>query len=189
MFIVSFSTYGAALGHPQRTSMLGYSIGAALVSVDDPEGNTKASWTLQPITLIYTARVWSNSIRYWSELYYYRAKLDADLTKIGQNAERYGTRLSFQKSLPVSPKLSVWFGAGMDISRAKYTTRHIVDNDGFLIKAYPDREETTLSAVINVASEWFATPSWAIGAKLEQSIPFDGHIKESTAAVTLLYRY
>ena len=103
IFFVSSSTYGAALGQPQRTSMFGYGIGGAFVSVDDPVGDTETRWTLQPITLIYTARLWDNGIRYWSELYYYKASLDASSTKIGQDAERYGMRISFQKRLKINP--------------------------------------------------------------------------------------
>lgn len=187
--IVSSSTYGAAIGQPQRTSMLGYSIGAALVSVDDPAGGTEDTWTLQPITLVYTARVWRSSLRYWSELYYYKAMLDASSTKIGQDAERYGMRLSLQKRLRFIPTLTTWFGAGIDISQEKFTARHTVDSDGFLINAYPDREGANVAGVINVVSEWSLPRNWMIAAKLEQSIPTDGRITESQAAVTLLYRY
>ena len=189
ILFVSFSTYGAALGQPQKPSMLGYSIGAALISVDDPVGDTETTWTLQPITLTYTGQRWSNSVRYWSEFYYYRATLDAGPTKIGQDVEHYGMRFSFQKNLPIIPKLSTWFGAGIDISQESFTARHTVDADGFLIKAYPDREETTFAGIINVISEWPLTRDWVIAAKLEQSIPGNGYIKESLAAVTLLYRY
>lgn len=189
MLFVSSLTYGAALGQPQRTSMLGYGVGATLVSVDDPAGSTETSWALQPITLIYTARLWSNGIRYWSELYYYKAMLDAGPTRIGQDAERYGMRFSFQKKLRIIPGLSSWFGAGIDISQAKYTTRHTVDSDSFLITAYPDRKETIFAGVINVVSEWSLTRDWMIAAKLEQTIPFDGRIQESLAAVAFLYRY
>jgi hypothetical protein len=189
ILLVSSSTYGAALGQPQRTSMLGYGIGGALVSVDDPAGSTESSWTLQPITLTYTARIWSNGFRYWSDLYYYQAKLDASPTNIGQDAERYGMRLSFQKRLHIVPNFSTWYGAGIDISQEKFTTRYTVDNDGFLIKAYPDLEETSLAAIINVVSEWSVTRDWIIAAKLEQSIPTNGQISESLAAITLLYKY
>lgn len=182
MLFVSFSTYGAALSLPQRTSMVGYGIGAALVSVDDSAGGTEASWTLQPITLVYTARVWRSSLRYWSELYYYKTMLDVSSTKIGQDAERYGMRLSFQKRLRLIPKLTTWFGAGLDISQEKFTTRHTVDSDGFLIKAYPDRERANLAGVINVVSEWSLTRNRMIAAKLEQSIPGSGHITDSLAS-------
>jgi len=123
MLVVSSSTYAEALGQPQRTSMVGYAIGAALVSVDDPAGGTEASSTPQPITLVYTARVWRSSLRYWSELYYYKTLLDASSTKIGQDVERYGMRLSLQKNLKIMPKFSAWFGAGLDISQEKFTTR------------------------------------------------------------------
>lgn len=189
ILLVSSSTFGAALGQPKRTSMLGYSAGLALVSVDDPAGSTETDLVFHPITLVYTARLWRDSIRYWSELYYYQAKLDASPTKIGQDAERVGMRLSFQKKLSVIPTLSTWFGGGIDISQEKFTTRHAIDSQGFLTAVYPDREKTTLAGVINVVSEWPLAQDWIIAAKLEQSIPLGGDLKESLAAVTLLYRY
>ena len=185
----SSPTESVALGQPRRTSMLGYSLGAALVSADDPPGNTKPKWIIQPIILVYTARFWNDSVRYWSELYYYRTVLDATPTKIGQDAKRFGMRLSFQKNLPITPKLSTWFGAGIDLSQEKLTTRHTVDSDGFLTEVFPDRKEITLAGIINVVGEWPLKDNWIIAAKLEQSIPINGYLKESLAAVTLLYRY
>lgn len=169
--------------------MVGYSIGAALVSVDDPAGSTESSWTLQPISLVYTARLWGNGARYWSEFYYYKAMLDASSTKIGQDAERYGMRLSLQKNLKIAPKFSAWLGAGIDISQENFMTRHTVDSDGFLIKAYPDREGTSVAGVVNAVSEWPLAHAWNIAAKLEHTIPIDGHITESLVSVILLYRY
>ena len=176
ILFVSSSAYGAALGQPQRTSMLGYSLGATVISVDDSAGDTDA------------VRLWS-SVRYWSEFYYYQATLDAGLNRIGQDARRYGMRFSLQKSLPVTPKWLTWLGAGVDISQAKYTTRHTVDDEGFLLETYPDRKETTAAGVINIVGEWSLTRVWTIGAKPEHSFPSNGHIKEPLAAVTLLYRY
>lgn len=188
MLFASSSAYGAALGQAQRASMFGYSIGAALVSVDDPVGDTDTVWVLQPVTLIYTARLWS-SVRYWSELYYYQATLEAGLNKVGQDVRRYGTRLSLQKSLRVSPKWLAWFGVGVDISQAKYTSRHSIDSDGFLLETFSDREEIAAAGVINILGEWSLNRDWFIGVKLEQSFPDKGHVKESLATVTLLYRY
>lgn len=209
LLFVSSSAYGGAIGQshdeqgqprdeqgqprpyleqPQRTSMIGYSIGVVSLSVDDPVGNTETTSVIQPITLIYTDRIWS-SMRYWSEFYYYKATLDADQNKIGQDVQRYGIRLSIQKSILVTPQWSLWIGGGMDISQAIYTARHTVDSDGFLLDVYPKREEMTAAGVLNVFGEWSMTPVWTIGAKLEQSFPGDGHIKELLAAVTFLYRY
>jgi hypothetical protein len=98
-------------------------------------------------------------------------------------------RLSFQKRLPIISKFSAWFGAGIDISQEHFTTRHTVDNDGYLISAYPNLEETTAAGIINIISEWSMTRDWVIAAKLEQSIPGNGHIKESLVGITLLYKY
>lgn len=210
LLFVSSSAYGAAIGQshdeqgqprdeqgqprpyleqPQRTSMIGYSIGAASISVDDPAGDTDAVMSLQPITLIYTARLWS-SMRYWSEFYYYQSTLDADLNKIGQDFQRYGIRLSLQRSLQVTPQWSLWIGAGLDTSHVRYTSRHMVDDEGFLLRTYPDRDGMTTAAVINILGEWSFSSVWTIGAKLEQSFPGSGDIKKSSlTAVTLLYKY
>lgn len=189
LLFVSGSGYGAALGQPQRTSMLGYAIGVTQVNVDDPAGDTDTRWALHPLTLIYTARLWSNGIRYWSELYHYQTTLDPGPTKIGQDVERYGMRLSLQKSLPVTPGMTAWFGAGFDLSHTRYSTRHTVDDEGFLIRAYPDRDETGLAGILNMSSEWAITRDWMIGAKFEHSVPIDGQITESLLAMSLLYRY
>jgi len=157
--------------------------------VDDPAGDTDAVRVLQPITLIYSARLWNN-VRYWSELYSYQAMLDVGLNKIGQDLQRYGIRFSLQKKLRVTSQWSAWIGAGVDISQVRYTSRHTVDEEGFLLGRYPDRDEISGALVINILGEWSLSSVWGIGAKLEQSFPVTGNIKESfLAAVTLLYKY
>lgn len=174
---------------PQNTSMFGYGIGAASTSVDDPEGDTNAIMAIQPVTLIYTSHL-RNKVRYWSEFYYYQASLDPDLNKIGQDLQRYGIRLSMQRGLQVSPQWSLWYGAGLDASHVKYTSRHTVDIDGFLLRRYPDRDEMTTALTINILAERSISRAWTVGLKFEQSFPASGDIKTSTlAAVTLLYKY
>ena len=178
----------APLGLPKSTAKIGYGIGAGYVSVDDPDGDTKNSTTVLPFTLIYTDWLMGD-IRQWTELYYYKTSLDADANNIGQDVERYGIRFSLQKSFRLARSWSPWLGAGIDLSNASYTARHTMDSEGFLIQAYPDRDETDISLLLNIISEWSLRPDWTIGVKLEQSIPTSGDIMEFSAVMAILYRY
>jgi len=185
---ISFPAFGAALGQPKRTSMIGYAIGATQVSVDDPRGDTETAWALQPATLIYTARLMSG-VRYWSELYYYTASLDAATDRIGQDVEQFGLQISLQKSLPVSPGWVTWFGAGIGVSQTSYTTRHTIDSEGYLLARYPDRSDTGAVLLLNVVSEWALDRNWGLGVKLEQAVAMAGDTGGSQGSLTLLYRY
>ena len=187
LLIPSYSI-AAPLGLPQNTGKIGCSIGTSNVSLDDPSGATTDEWAAQPLNLIYTDWLFRD-IRQWTELYYYKTSLDADDSNIGQNIKRFGLRFSLQKTYRLTQTWSPWFGAGVDLSNNKYSTRHTKDSDGFLIEAFDDRDETSLSLLLNVLSEWSLQKDWTVGAKLEQSIPVDGDITEFTAAVTILYRY
>lgn len=178
----------APLGLPKSTAKIGYGIGAGYVSVDDPDGDTKNSTTVLPFNFIYTDWI-KGDIRQWTELYYYKTSLDADVNNIGQDVERYGVRFSLQKSFRLAKSWSPWLGAGIDLSNASYSARHTKDSEGFLIQAYPDREETDVSILLNLISEWSLQQDWTIGAKLEQSIPIGGDIMEFSAVITILYRY
>lgn len=178
----------APLGLPDNTAKFGYSIGAASVSVDDPDGATKDHWATQPFTLIYTD--WFiGDIRQWSELYYFETSLQASDTTIGQNVENYGVRFSLQKSLRMTQSLAPWFGVGVGLSNSRYFTRHTKDAEGFLIQAYDDRSETNVSFLLNILNEWSLQKDWTVGAQLQQSIPAGGDLSEFSAALTVLYRY
>jgi hypothetical protein len=61
----------------------------------------------------------------------------------------------------------------------------IVKNDGFLLTVSLDREETSFAGVINIMTQRSLSCNWTIGAKLETSIPLEGRIEKSLAAVTL----
>lgn len=178
----------APLGLPKSTGKIGYSIGTSNLSLDDPNGDTTDKWAAQPLNLIYTDWL-IGDIRQWSELYYYKASLEADETNIGQNIKRLGIRFSLQKTYRLTQAWSPWFGAGVDVSNNKYSTRHTKDSDGFLIDAFDDRDETSFSLLLHMLSEWSLQKDWTAGAKLEQSIPVNGDITEFTAAFTVLYRY
>jgi hypothetical protein len=176
------------LGLPQSTAKIGYSAGFVWLSVDDPDGDTKTSIGAQPVGLIYTD--WFiGDFRYWSELFYYSASLDASTNSIGQDVERYGVRFSMQKSFRVVEKWAPWLGLGLDVSQAKYTLRHTKDDEGYLAERYPDRDEMAVSLLVNAISEWSIARDWSVALKLEQSIPLSGDVTEFLVSGAVLYRY
>lgn len=186
--IIVRAAYAGAIGMPKNTAKIGYGIGATYLSVDDPNGNTEEEWTALPVTLIHTDWLFRD-VRYWSEIFYYTAPLDAAAGQVGQDVEHYGLRFSVQKSLRLTDVWAPWFGVGLGVSQATYTKRHTKDADGYLLEAYPDRDQTSIALLLNVVSEWPLTKNWDIAAKLEGSIPVDGDIEEYSALVSLLYRY
>jgi len=168
--------------------MIGYAVGTTQVSVDDPRGDTEKVWALQPLTLLYAARL-MRGVRYWSEFYYDSAALDAAQGRVGQEVKRFGLQLSLQKSLPLMPGWVAWVGAGLGVSRARYTARHTIDSDGYLLARYPDRHNTSTTLLLNAASEWPVSQHWRLGVKLEQALAMAGDGGGSRASLTLLYRY
>lgn len=188
LFLLPHTVYAAPLGLPKSTAKIGYGVGGAHVSVDDPNGNTEEKWGVQPFTLVYSDWLFSD-IRHWSELYYYETSLDSSSTNVGQDVERTGFRVSLQKNFRVGKSFSPWIGGGLDVSQVQYSVRHTKDNEGFLDTQFGDRDEVAVSFVFNVMSEWSLMRDWSIGAKLEQSIAVESDISDTLATINLLFRY
>jgi len=187
-FILINSIHAAPLGLPKSTAKIGYAVGAAYVSVDDPQTSKTDEWASQPLSLIYTDWMVTD-IRYWASLYYLKANLDATNKSAGQDAERFGVRFSLEKSIRLTQAWAPWFGIGIDVSKAEYSVRHTIDEEGFLLETFPDRSETTAAVVFSALSEWSLARDWSVGLKLEQSVPVTGDISEFLTSVAVLYRY
>lgn len=177
----------AAIGLPDNTARIGYTIGLSRAAIDDPAGATKADVGVKPITLIYTD--WLRSgMRYWAEAYYSRFDLEADASNVGQGVSRLGVRLLLQRNVHLG-QWSPWLGAGVDLSQNRYSNRHTQDNDGFLLNAYADRSETAVGIHVHVVNEWTLTRNWDLIGKAEQLISISGGVTESALSVGVLYRY
>ena len=122
-------------------------------------------------------------------MYYFDTSLEATSTDIGQNISSFGVRFSLQKSFRLTKSWSPWFGAGVDVSSTKYSARHTMDSEGFLLQQFDDRDEIGVSLLVNFVSEWVLHKEWSFAAKLEQSIPLSDGITQFSAMAVLLYRY
>lgn len=184
---MSGEAMAVAIGLPENTARIGYAAGFSRLAVDDPAGSTEAKWSVQPLTLIYTDWL-SGGLRYWAEVYYHTASLDAGPGSVGQDVSRLGGRFSVQRSVNVGG-WSPWLGAGVAVSRDSYSARHTEDEDGFLLSAYPDRDETGFGVVLQAVNEWELSRQWDLSAKLEQLIPVSGGVSETALSFGVLYRY
>jgi len=184
-FAVPGSAHGAAIGMPESTVRIGYGVGLANLSIEDPNGPTASESVFQPFRIIVTD--WfRGDVRYWGEFYYQDATLSASQTSIGQKVNQYGVQLSAQRSFIVNARWSPWLGVGIDLSRNDYSSRHTVDADGFLQSRFANRSETDLGLIFNLVSETELNEEWGMGVKLEQRLPISDGIEQLSLSVFVL---
>ena len=178
----------AALGLPENTSRIGYSLGVNRIQVNDPEGNTQAVFAVQPVKFIYTDW-WKRGNRYWLELYYQQANLSANTANIGQQLQQSGLNYFVQKNYLLNDIFRPWVGAGVGVSIAQYQKRHSVDDEGYLLNTFPDRQQYLLDILFSVDNEWQVSKTSTFGGQFFQRIPVNGGITESLISVYYLVRY
>lgn len=187
-WLMGAKAFAVAIGMPEEGARWGYALGAARVSVDDPDTASRSEWALRPLNLIYTDR-WFYDARYWGEAFYQETALDAGAGQVGQQVKQFGARLSLQKSLALTPAIAPWFGAGLQLSHNRFHKRHTVDSDGYLVASYPDRNEFHAALLLNLVVEQRLNRNWDVAAKLEQVVPLAEGVSESSVSAVLLYRY
>lgn len=172
---------------PLPTARLGFAVGLANVSVDDPVGETANEWLIRPVNLIYTNELLS-SRRYWLEAFYQDAVLSASQNKIGQQIKQLGLRASLQQRLGADRIGYSWLGAGLQLSNDRFVNRHTVDSAGYLAQSYPDRSGGQAAFLVSYVLER-KIYNRDVAFKLEKSVPFSDGVSEFTLAVTLLFDF
>lgn len=178
----------AALGLPENTSRVGYSLSVNRIHVNDPEGSTSAVYAIQPVKFIYTDW-WKKGNRYWLELYYQQANLAASVNHIGLQFSQSGLNYFIQKNYLLNEVFRPWIGIGVGASVARYQKRHSVDDEGYLLNTFSDRQQYLLDILLSVDNEWQVTKTSTIGGQFFQRIPVNGGITESMLSVYYLVRY
>lgn len=178
----------AALGLPDNTARLGYSLSLTRLNVDDPEGNTQAAYALQPFKFIYTD--WKRSgNRLWLELFYQDAVLKATDTDVGQRFKHQGVNLIVQKNLRINSAVRPWIGLGLGLSIADSKKRHTVDDEGYLLKSYPNRRNESFGMLLSVVNEWQISREWTVGGNFLHRVTLNQSIAESSLSAYFLIRY
>lgn len=188
LFVCMPNVEAAAIGEFSTSGRIGYALAAPILFVDDPDGQTQTTYMLQPFNLVYTDRLVSTA-RFWSEVYYQEGTLDPTSKEIGQAIKRVGARLSIQSHLNLALPGKPWFGVGLQVEKENYSLRHTVDEDGFLLQTYPDRETLAVSVLVDAATEWRLSRRWDLSGKAAYAIPVNNGIAELAFAAVFLFSF
>ena len=130
-----------------------------------------------------------STARFWSEVYYQEGTLDPTSKEIGQAIKRVGARLSIQSHLNLALPGKPWFGVGLQVEQENYSLRHTVDEYGFLLQTYPDRETLAVSVLVDAATEWRLSRRWDLSGKAAYAIPVNNGIAELAFAAVFLFSF
>lgn len=188
VLVCASTVQAAAIGEFSSSGRIGYALAAPLLFVDDPDGETKSTYLFQPFTVVYTDKLVSTA-RFWSEVYYQEGSLTPSPQEIGQAFKRLGARLSIQSHLNLTLPGKPWFGVGLQVEQENYSLRHTVDEEGFLLQNYPDRDNLALSVLVDAATEWRLSRRWDVSGKAVYALPVNKGIAEIAIAAVFLYSF
>jgi len=186
-FLLATSVGAVAIGGSENTARIGYEVGAGIINVNEPQGNVETDTSVQFLQLAYSDQ-WLQGYRYWGDVFVDSSEHSATETKIGQEMERFGVRAIVHRQLYLSNKYNLWAGGGFQLAQEKYTLRHQIDSDGFLVQSFSDRKRTSLALVLDMINEWQINTRWNIGGRLRYSFAFGDGADDLAASVVFLYR-
>ncbi|MCP4747025.1 MAG: porin family protein [Desulfobacteraceae bacterium] len=162
--------------------------GFAVLTVEDPDGDTDNESVFVPFALAMT-HDFDSQLRLYSEFAYYDFDLDAGTDKIGQEVSGYQLSASVQRLFKFSHALQFYAGFGLAYTNAEFKDRYTVDSDGFLDTRYDDRDESFLSGLVSLSREWDIAESISLGFHLSYQHAFGDGIKGFKPAFSAFYRF
>lgn len=180
-------SHAAAIGVIPSTLQIAWGSNINWVNVNDQNGQSDNKFSTQTGSLFITDWLSSNS-RFLAELYTSNYAFTATGSHTGQQVNNRGLRLSLQGKTIGLKNLSPLFGLGIDLAYSKFSKRHKVDNDGYLIEQFEDISKPSYKIILNVMESWSWTEKIKIGFKLEYSIPITQAIHGFSSSVLLLYQ-
>jgi len=187
LVLVSTNSY-AAIGLPDNTARVGFSLGAARLYVSDPLGDTIPVVAVQPLKVMYSEWL-SGGYRAWVESYYQEASMAADESHIGQYFQQGGMHFSIQRNFKIVEFFKPWIGLGVDLSLGRYTQRHTKDDEGYLLERYADRLQPTVGSLFYLVNEWQISKEWNMGGSVLQRLSFNKAVTETSFSLFFLTRF
>jgi len=166
---------------------LGYGLSLSNVTVEDPDGNVPTSTDFGFLNFYFFDELWRDT-RYYAEFVKLATDIDAEPSKIGQDISSTGLRTSFQKRWRLGRSFKPWIGLGIGVFQEEFTQRYTVDNAGFLLVTFPDRDVSSVMLSVDAMNEWSLSERFDIGVRLLYALPLDDGSKGISATAMLLYK-
>ena len=156
---------------------VGYSPSYVAYEITDPDGSTDSVSEFVPVSGVLVWKL-TKKTRLWSQYSFLDAEIDSSETDIGQDIVSHEIVVNYQKQFALSRSFKPWFGLGLGFNSAEFTSRHTVDQDGFLDQVFEDRDEAFASIHANMSYEWEINNQVSFGLNADISVTnadaFDG---------------
>jgi len=173
-----------------RDLQYGAMLSTASLFVSDDDGDTETVSDSSIINIFVSGRAFSRDSRWLLGLSTIDdVKFKASVDEVGMVAERMAIEASVQHQLSFSRSFHPYLGGGIIASNSKFTKRHLVDKDGFLVGGQlDDREETTLGIQLNASHEWNVSRHMLLGIHSRYEKSLDDGFNGFTVGITGYYQ-
>ncbi len=169
-----------------RSWKAGLMIGGGVVSVDDPAGSTEVKTHLTFLNGIATIP-YRRDRRFFVHLFHNRFDLDTSNNKVSGEVKSLGLNTSYQTKLRLSRHWKPWVGGGLGFSNDTFKNRILLDNEGFIIREFPNREKEAINLLLNASMILKQMRPFDLGVHFQYEFPISGDIQRFTVAATILY--
>jgi len=186
--LISTQTFANALGLPTNTARVGISTGIAQTEISESITHTERSTLTQPYSLLYTDWLFKD-FRFWSAASYQSADFHAIPLGLGQSVVHYQLQFNVHKNVMVNRWLMPWFGLGLTVSYHRFSKRHDIDEDGFLLTQYADEKVFDAGLNVSLIHDWPLISNWNFVTMLERDIIKTNQQNTLSFKIALLYKY
>jgi len=158
-------------------------------SVNDPDGSTDSSVSVIPgIKVHYNLP--ARGQRVYSAFEYLSFKLDPTISNIGQNVDGYAFLGGYEHRLNLSRDFKWWLGASFSVNQIEFSSRHTVNNSGFLGTSFSKRNETYIDASLTADTYYDFGPrsEYSIGVGVFYDLPFSDGVEATGIKINFQFK-
>lgn len=186
--VLSTQVFANALGLPTNTAKIGVSSGIAQTEISESITHTQRSILTAPYSLLYTDWFFKD-FRFWSAVSYQSADFHATPVELGQSFVQYQLQFNVHKNMMVNRWLMPWLGLGLTVSYNRFSKRHDIDEDGFLLAQYADKKVFDAGLNVSLIHDWPLISNWNLVTMFERDIIKNSQQNILSFKIALLYKY
>ena len=162
----------------------------ASFTYDDSDGETDSETVTIPLMVgvEYHVSKKNKILGTWRQFDY-----DVDATTsndLGANIEANQVNVAWLYKVPLSRQFKPWFGVGIRSSFVEATSKHLVDDEGFLIQVFEDTEDTLMSFNVIANADWrISRDGWYIDTRLVYDFPIGDGLQGYGVSAGLKYKF